>query len=125
MIGMKIINVIRKEHPELFDEELEEKILSEAKEAVKYEMQIIEWIVNGHKAEKLNSAILQEFVKNRMNESLVQIGYEKIFEVDQELLSKTVWFDEQVLGNNMSDFFHSRPVEYSKKSKSFSEEDLF
>ena len=88
-------------------------------------MQIIEWIVNGYGEEKLNSAILKEFIKNRMNESLQEIGYEKIFEIDKELLAKTNWFDEQVLGNNMSDFFHSRPVEYSKKGKSFSEDDLF
>ena len=60
-----------------------------------------------------------------MNESLIQIGYNEIFDVDHELLSKTNWFDEQVLGNNMTDFFHSRPVEYSKKSQSFSEADLF
>jgi len=125
MIGMKIINVIRKEHPELFDKELEEKILHESQEAIKYEMQIIEWIVNGYGAEKLNSEILKEFIKNRMNDSLKQIGFNKIFEVNKELLSKTTWFDEQVLGNNSTDFFHSRPVEYSKKSKSFSEEDLF
>jgi ribonucleoside-diphosphate reductase beta chain len=125
MIGMKIINVIRKEHPELFDKELEEKILSESQEAIKHEMKIIEWIVNGYGAEKLNSEILKEFIKNRMNDSLKQIGFNKIFEVNKELLSKTTWFDEQVLGNNSTDFFHSRPVEYSKKSKSFSEEDLF
>ena len=125
MIGMKIINVIRKEYPELFDKELEEKIMSEAKEAVKYEMQIIEWIVNGYGEDKLNSEILQEFVKNRMNDSLKQIGYGKIFEVNQELLSKTTWFEEQVLGNNSTDFFHSRPVEYSKKSVSFSADELF
>lgn len=60
-----------------------------------------------------------------MNESLVSIGYDKIFDTDNEILSKTIWFDEQVLGNNMTDFFHSRPVEYSKKSQSFAEEDLF
>ena len=125
MIGMKIINVIRKEHADLFDEELEEKIISEAKEAVKYELQIIEWIVNGYKSENLNSEVLKEFIKNRMNESLKQIGYYDIFDVDHNLLSKTIWFDEQVLGNNMSDFFHSRPVEYSKKSKSFSIEEIF
>jgi ribonucleoside-diphosphate reductase beta chain len=125
MIGMKIINVIRQEYPDLFDQELEDKILSESKEAVKYELQILEWVLNGYNAEKLNSEILKEFIKNRMNESLKNIGYTEIFEVNKELLAKTDWFDEQVLGNNMSDFFHSRPVEYSKKSKSFSEEDLF
>jgi ribonucleoside-diphosphate reductase beta chain len=60
-----------------------------------------------------------------MNDSLQKIGYDSIFEVDEETISKTSWFDEQVLGNNMTDFFHSRPVEYAKHSQSFSAEDLF
>ena len=125
MIGIKLINTIREEYPEIFDEELEAKISYEAKEAVKYECQIAEWIINGYDHDKLNATLLKEFIKNRMNESLVSIGYDKIFDTDSELLSKTIWFDEQVLGNNMTDFFHSRPVEYSKKSQSFAEEDLF
>ncbi len=125
MIGIKLINTIKEEYPEIFDEELETKIMYEAQEAVKYECQIVEWIVNGYDHDKLNSNLLKEFIKNRMNESLLQIGYNELFDVDHELLSKTTWFDEQVLGNNMTDFFHSRPVEYSKKSQSFSEADLF
>jgi len=125
MMGIKIINAVREEHPELFDKELEEKILLESKQAIEYECEIIEWIVNGYKADKLNTPLLREFIKNRMNESLVQIGYPKLFEVDHEIVKKTLWFDEQILGNNMTDFFHSRPVEYSKKNQSFSEDDLF
>lgn len=125
MIGIKLINAIKQEYPEIFDEELEKKILHEAKEAVKYETQIIHWIINGYGHETLNSEIVEQFIKHRMNDSLVQIGYDKIFDIDEELLSKTSWFDEQVLGNNMTDFFHSRPVEYSKKSQSFAVSDLF
>jgi ribonucleoside-diphosphate reductase beta chain len=124
-IGIKLINVIREEYPELFDNELEKKILYEAKEAVKYESEIIEWIVNGYDHEKLNSPLLEQFIKNRMNDSLVQIGYNKLFDVDEEIIARTSWFDEQILGNNMTDFFHSRPVEYAKHSQSFNEEDLF
>lgn len=124
-IGIKLINTIRAEHPELFDDELRTKIEYEAKEAVKYECEIIEWIVNGYDHEKLNSPLLMEFIKNRMNESLVQIGYAKVFEVDEAQIAKTSWFDEQILGNNMTDFFHSRPVEYAKNSQSFDAEDLF
>jgi ribonucleoside-diphosphate reductase beta chain len=60
-----------------------------------------------------------------MNESLKQIGYDAIFEADKEIISKTSWFDEQILGNNMTDFFHSRPVEYAKHSQSFDANDLF
>lgn len=124
-IGIKLINTIKEEYPELFDDELQTKIEYEAKEAIKYECEIIEWIINGYNHEKLNSPLLAEFIKNRMNESLIQIGYDKIFDVDDEQISKTSWFDEQILGNNMTDFFHSRPVEYAKHSQSFDAEDLF
>ena len=125
MIGIKLINTIRDEHPELFDAELKEKIISESLLAIEYECKIIDWIVNGYSVESLNTPLLREFIKNRMNESLVQIGFEKLFEVDQEMVKKTLWFDEQILGNNMTDFFHSRPIEYSKKGQSFNQSDLF
>jgi ribonucleoside-diphosphate reductase beta chain len=92
---------------------------------VKYECEIIDWIVNGYKEANLDSQILKEFIKNRLNESLQEIGYDPIFDIDNELLKKTSWFDEQILGNNMTDFFHSRPVEYSKKALSFDIEALF
>ena len=125
MIGIKLINVIRDEHPELFDEELKQKIISESLLAIEYECKIIDWIVNGYNVESLNTPLLREFIKNRMNESLVQIGFVKLFEVDAELVKKTLWFDEQILGNNMTDFFHSRVIEYSKKGRSFNQSDLF
>jgi ribonucleoside-diphosphate reductase beta chain len=125
LVGIKIINTIREEYPELFDEELENKIIFEAGEAFKSEAKIVDWMVNGIQEDSLSAVILKEFIKNRINESLVQIGFKKAFEVDNEILKQTKWFEEELLGNNMTDFFHSRPVEYSKKNQSFSEEDLF
>jgi ribonucleoside-diphosphate reductase beta chain len=125
LVGIKIINTIRKEYPELFDEELEEKIIFEAGEAFKSEAKIVDWMVNGIQEDGLNAPLLKEFIKNRINDSLKQIGFKKAFKVDKELLKKTLWFEEELLGNNMTDFFHSRPVEYSKKGQSFDESDLF
>jgi ribonucleoside-diphosphate reductase beta chain len=95
-------------------------------EAYKAESKIIEWSVNGYQSEHLSTPILQNFIKNRLNESLTQIGIEPVFDdIDRELLEKTEWFDEDVLGNQMTDFFYSRPTEYSKKDKSYDEDDLF
>lgn len=124
-VGIKLVNVIRQEYPELFDDDLENKILTEAEEAFKSESQIIDWMINGIDDDNLNAPLLKEFVKNRINESLEQIGYKKIFEIDEEIVAKTTWFDEEVLGNSSTDFFHSRPTEYSKANKSFDEDDLF
>jgi ribonucleoside-diphosphate reductase beta chain len=125
LVGIKIINTIREELPELFDAELFDKIAQEAQEAFKAESKIIDWMINGLEADGLSAPILKEFIKNRINESLQQIGFNSVFEIDETLIAKTVWFDEELLGNNMTDFFHSRPTEYSKKNQSFGEEDLF
>lgn len=125
LVGIKIINTIKEEYPQLFDTELEDKIASEALEAFEAESKIIDWMVNGIQEENLSADILKEFVKNRINDSLVQIGFKKVFDVNANLLSKTMWFEEELLGNNMTDFFHSKPVEYAKKNQSFGEDDLF
>ena len=125
LVGIQIINTIREEHPELFDEELVERIIAASHEAFKAESKIVDWMVNGIDEPGLSAPILKEFIKNRINESLTQIGLPKPFEVDSTILESTMWFSEDLLGNSMTDFFHSRPVEYSKKSQSFSEDDLF
>lgn len=123
--GIKMIQAIREEHPELFDQELEDKILYEAGQAIQYECEIIDWILNGYDHDNLNSELLKDFIKKRMDDSLVEIGYKKIFEVSDKYSEKINWFYEQLLGNNMTDFFNSRPVEYSKKSMAFDETTLF
>jgi ribonucleoside-diphosphate reductase beta chain len=125
LVGIKIINTIRQEYPELFDEELENKIISEAEEAFKSEAKIVDWMINGIQEEGLTAPIVKEFIKNRINESLVQIGFRKAFEVDKEILKETKWFTEELLGNNMTDFFHQKPTEYSKKDQCFDESELF
>jgi ribonucleoside-diphosphate reductase beta chain len=122
---IKIVNTIREEHPELFDDELEEKITQEAQEAFKAESKIVDWMINGINEEGLSAPILKEFIKNRINESLIQIGFKKAFDIDESLIADTMWFDEQLLGNNMVDFFNSKPTEYSKSDKSFDEDELF
>jgi len=125
LVGIKIINTIRKEYPELFDKELEQKVHQEAIEAFESESKIIDWMVNGIQEEGLCAVTLKEFIKNRINDSLKQIKFKKVFDVDKKILLSTTWFEEELLGNSAVDFFHSRPTEYSKKSQSFSEDDLF
>ena len=125
LAGIKIINTIREEHPELFDEELEERIIQESQAAFEAESNLVDWMVNGYEEKGLNAPLLKEFIKNRINESLEQIGFREAFPVDKNLLVDTMWFEEELLGNNATDFFHSRPVEYSKNSQTFDVDDLF
>jgi ribonucleoside-diphosphate reductase beta chain len=121
--GIMLINEIRKEHPELFDEELKEKILHEAESAFEAEAKIIDWFLNGYDHPSLNPAVLKEYTKDRINESLVPIGYPRIFEIDEKLMEQTLWAEEQSIGNVMTDFFAGRPVEYQRRK--FTEFDVF
>lgn len=125
MVGMKLVNTIREEYPELFDHDLEAKILEEAEQAFIAESKIIDWMVNGIQEENLSAAILKEFVKSRINDSLKEIGFKQIFSLDESLIEKTSWFKEELLANTLTDFFKKRPTEYSKNSQSFTEDDLF
>ena len=125
LAGIKIINTIKQEHPELFDKELEERIFQESEAAFKAESQIVDWMVNGYDQKGMNAPVLKEFIKNRINESLEQIGFSKAFDIDKRLLVNTIWFEEELLGNNATDFFHTRPVEYAKNSQTFDADDLF
>jgi ribonucleoside-diphosphate reductase beta chain len=123
--GIKIIRTIRKEYPEFFDEVLTKKILHEAEEALKAEEKIIDWIIGNYSGEALSSEILKNYIRNRFNKSLKDIGFTELFQVNKEQLELTRWMDEEVLGGVMTDFFKSRPTEYSKKSQVIDGESIF
>jgi len=123
--GMALINQIRREHPELFDEELQERIMEEASEAMKAERKLIDWILQGFENEFVSYDILNNYLKNRVNESMTRIGMTVSFNVNEEVLKKTAWMDEEVYASALSDFFHKKPIDYAKSTKSFTAEELF
>lgn len=123
--GIALLNQIRAEHPELFDSEFIEKIKGEVLEAYKAESDLIDWILEGYENEFLSANILKGYVQIRLNDALEKIGIEKAFEVDPEIREKTLWMEEEVYASALTDFFHKKPTEYSKKMKTFNEEDLF
>jgi ribonucleoside-diphosphate reductase beta chain len=124
-IGIKLINTLRDEYPELFDEDLIDKIKEEVNSAFEAESKIIDWMIGNYSYENLSAPILKEFIKKRINESLNQIGIVYRLPVDNLLLTQTVWFDEVLLGNAMTDFFHSKPTEYAKSNKVYDAAELF
>lgn len=124
-IGTKLVNVIRQEYPELFDADLRDRVLHEAQEAFTAEAAIIDWILGNYRGTRIDSDILKEYVKQRINDSLEGIGYPPIYTIDQNLYRDFEWMQEEVLGNSMTDFFFKRPTEYSKNSKVYAEEDMF
>jgi ribonucleoside-diphosphate reductase beta chain len=123
--GAEIINIIKKENPEWFDEEFSQLIYSACTKAFKAECKILDWIFEKGELDFLPKNVIQEFIKNRFNNSLQRIGMNSLFEINFTDLEKTLWFDVEILSTKEGDFFYKKQIDYNKKSKSITENDLF
>ena len=123
--GAEIINIIKLENPEWFDEDFKKLIVSACNKAYVAECKVLDWIFEAGELQFLDKHTIQEFIKNRFNNSLNKIGYESIFEIDQTAISSTKWFDVEVTATKEGDFFYKKSIDYNKKSKSITEDDLF
>jgi ribonucleoside-diphosphate reductase beta chain len=125
LFGAAIVNIIKKEYPDYFDEELENIIYSGCKKAYKAEEAIIDWIMDNQDLDFLTRAEVKEYIKNRFNMSLESCGFKSIFEVNKDLLVNLEWIDVQLYSNKEDDFFYKKSTSYNKFSKSVTSEDLF
>jgi ribonucleoside-diphosphate reductase beta chain len=125
MFGIDVINIIKKEHPEWFDDNCKQMIIKACEEALEAESEVIDWIYEQGELSFLPATNVKEFVKNRFNNSLASIGLPRIFDVSEALLEETDWFDNEVIATKHVDFFHKRSINYNKRSASVTSDDLF
>lgn len=123
--GIDVIKILRDENPEWFGEEYKITTTEMCKQAFKAESKIVDWIFEKGELDFLPKTVINEFLKDRFNKSLVAIGLEKVFETDEALLKETEWFDDEIIGTKHGDFFVKRSIAYTKKSKSITHADLF
>ncbi len=125
LFGIEIIKIIKQEHPERFDEELEQRITDACHAALDGESKVLDWILEKGELEFLPKAVIMEFIKNRLNNSLRSIGMKTPFTINEQLLEKTEWFDDEIIATKHGDFFVKRSINYNKRSKSITVDDLF
>lgn len=125
LFGIELVNILRKENPELFKNEWKEEITKFCEATYKAEASIIEWIFDNKDLKFLTREEVKEFTKDRLNKSLRSVGIKKVFAVDNELLEKTEWFDNEVIATKHVDFFNKRSINYNKRSQSVTSKDLF
>ncbi len=123
--GMYLINKIKTENPDWFDEEFYQKIYRACKKAYLAEEEIIDWIFEAGELEFLTKDLVKEFIKDRFNRSVIGIGGDPVFEVNEEMLNGLQWFEEELNAQTATDFFNKKPTTYSKGLQSFKEDDLF
>jgi ribonucleoside-diphosphate reductase beta chain len=125
MFGVAMIKLIQKEQPEWFNDDFFDKLSRACKKAYEAECNIIDWIFEAGEMDFLTKETVKEFVKNRFNESVEMIGGNKVFEVDETKLRSLKWFDDEIYAEVNTDFFHKKPVTYSKKVQAIKAEDIF
>jgi ribonucleoside-diphosphate reductase beta chain len=125
LFGIDIINILRGEHPDWFNEEFEEAIKKQCHEAFEAEKEVVDWIFEKGELDFMSKTVVLEFIKQRFNNSLESIGIKKIFEVDSTFLKDSDWFYDEVIATKHGDFFNKRSINYDKRSKSITSEDLF
>lgn len=123
--GIDIIKIIKDENPEWFDEDYHNTIKDMCQKAFEAESKVIDWIFEKGELDFLPKSVINEFIKNRFNQSLESIGIEKIFDVNENLLQETEWFDDEIIGTKHGDFFVKRSINYSKRTQSITSDDLF
>lgn len=125
MFGTDLINIIRKEHPEWFDDSHREKVRTMCIEAYQAESAIVDWIFERGELDFLSKAEIKEFIKSRLNKSLQGIKMGPVFSLNEELVEKTDWFDDEVIATKHVDFFDKRSINYNKRQTSVTSSDLF
>ena len=123
--GIDLIKILQKENPEWFTPEYHKNIQDICKEAFEAEKDVVDWIFENGELDFLPKSVINEFLKNRFNNSLESIGIGKVFEIDQNLVSETEWFDDEIIGTKHGDFFVKRSINYSKRTQSVTSDDLF
>ena len=123
--GIDLIKILQEENPEWFTAEYHRNIQEMCKQAFEAEKEVVDWIYENGELDFLPKNVDNEFLKNRFNNSLESIGINKIFEIDQNLVSETEWFDDEIIGTKHGDFFVKRSINYSKRTQSITSDDLF
>ena len=84
------------------------------------EMKYIDKMFEAGDIEGLKSYDLKQFIKKRLNEKLVELGYKELakeFKYDEEAAKNLDWFYHLTGGHTHTDFFAIRPTDYSKANE--------
>jgi ribonucleoside-diphosphate reductase beta chain len=109
------------EMPEL-NEGMEAQIYNACDLSVKLEFDFIDKAFEMGEIEGLNKNQLKNFIKERANQKLIELGYNPLYnDIDPNLLKQMEWFGHLTSGKTHQDFFAGRVTDYSKSTADWSD----
>lgn len=112
--GVEIINIIKKEFPEFFDEHFSDIVKRACKKAFEAEVNILNWIYADIDLDFCPKDSLIEYIKSTFNDCLNDIGIAPIFEINDKKLDILEWFVIEEFAYNRNDFFKTQSNNYNK-----------
>ena len=103
-------------------------IFHAAQTMLKAEEKYIDKMFEQGDVENLKSYDLKQFIRKRLNEKLVELGYKNSsghFSFDEKAASNLDWFYHLTGGHTHTDFFAVRPTDYSKANEGEDFEDIW
>jgi ribonucleoside-diphosphate reductase beta chain len=120
--GCWLFRTMLGEMPELNTEELRKQVTEACHLSVKLEFDFIDKAFEMGEVEGLNKAQLQNFIKARANEKMVELGYNAVYnDIDPNLLKQMEWFGHLTSGKTHQDFFAGRVTDYAKSTSDWSD----
>ena len=120
--GCWLFRTLIEENPHLKTKELEAAINEAALLSLKLELDFIDKVFELGDLEGCSKYDLQNFIKNRVNTKLGDLGYGPIItDIDLTAVERMKWFDHLSAGKQHTDFFASRVTNYSKGTMTWDE----
>jgi ribonucleoside-diphosphate reductase beta chain len=120
--GCWLFRTLIEENPFLKTKELEAAINEAALLSLKLELDFIDKVYELGDLEGCPKYDLQNFIKNRVNTKLGDLGYNPIItDIDMTAVERMKWFDHLSAGKQHTDFFANRVTNYSKGHMMFDE----
>jgi ribonucleoside-diphosphate reductase beta chain len=123
-MGCQLFRHMCEEYPEL-KEDAKQSIEEASKLIMDLEFAFIDKMFELGDLENLKKDDLKQFIIQRINEKLVELGYESIYEYNKKKAENLEWFYHLTGGLTHTDFFAIRPTDYSKAGEGEDWGDLF
>ena len=119
--GCWLFRTMMEEMPEL-QSGMEAQIYDACDLSVKLEFDFIDKAFEMGEIEGLNKDQLKNFIKERANQKLIELGYNPLYnDIDPNLLKSMEWFGHLTSGKTHQDFFAGRVTDYSKSTADWSD----
>jgi ribonucleoside-diphosphate reductase beta chain len=120
--GCWLFRTLMEENPELDNPMMTIDIYEACEISVGLEFDFIEKAFEMGNVKGLNKDQLKNFIKERANQKLVELGYNPIYnDIDPNLLKQMEWFGHLTSGKTHQDFFANRVTDYSKSTADWSD----